>query len=193
VARARVFDIDKAMVAATELFWRNGYAGTSLSDLTGVIGITPPSFYFAFGSKEELFRKVLEKYLADRLAYAEEALNCPTAYEVAEQMLKRLAKLYTDPPYPPGCLAFNCSLAGGSPGGNWKNELDAARQARLERLRTRFERAQDEGDLSANADPKALARFLMTVGWGLASDAQSGASRAELLRTVEVALEAWPS
>ena len=58
MGRPREFDIEKALDTAGELFWRKGYEGTSLSDLTGAIGITPPSFYFAFKSKAALFRQV---------------------------------------------------------------------------------------------------------------------------------------
>jgi AcrR family transcriptional regulator len=191
MVKPRVFDVDTALQKATELFWRQGYADTSLTDLTRAIGITPPSFYNAFGSKEELFRKVLENYTRTRLRHAEEALECSTAREVAEQMLTRLVELYTDPARPPGCLAVNCSLAGGSPEGHFQTELAKARQARRERLRKRFVRAQKEGDLSPNADPGALARFLITVGWGIAHDARSGATRAELLQTVELALKVF--
>lgn len=192
MARQRVFDIDTATESATGLFWRQGYEGTSLSDLTSAIGITPPSFYHAFGSKEALFRQVMDRYRSTRLQYAEDALNCATAREVAEQTLLRLAELYTDPQCPPGCLAVNCTLAGGAPDGPFGSELAKARKARRERLRKRFKRAQREGDLAVDADPDALARFLMTVGWGMASDARSGARRADLLRTVEIALKGWP-
>ncbi|HEY9133024.1 MAG TPA: TetR/AcrR family transcriptional regulator [Dyella sp.] len=187
-----MFDIETAIEAATVLFWRQGYEGTSLSDLTTAIGIAPPSFYHAFGSKEALFRRVLDRYRASRLQYAEDAVNCATAREVAEQMLLRWAELYTDPECPPGCLAANCALAGGAPDSLLGGELTRVRKARQGRLRKRFKRAQQEGDLAAGANPDALARFLMTVGWGMASDARSGASRADLLCTVEMALKAWP-
>lgn len=193
MARPRVFDVDKAVETATELFWRQGYERTSLADLTRAMGVTPPSFYFAFGSKEGLFRRVLEQYRISRLAYAEEALGCATAREAAEQMLVRLAELYTDPTRPPGCLAVNCSLPGGRPDDAMQDELMMLRRARHRRLRERFERAQREGDLAASADAEQLARFVITVGWGMAIDAQSGAIRRDLLGTVERALMAWPA
>jgi AcrR family transcriptional regulator len=193
MARPRVFDLDEAVVTATDLFWRKGYGRTSLSDLTGALGIKPPSFYFAFGSKEDLFRKVLEKYRETRLTYAEEALDRATAREVAEQMLMRLAELYTDPARPPGCLSVNCSMPGGSPAGPVAEELKNLRRARRQRIRERFERAQREGDLAADADADELARYVITIGWGMAVDAQSGASRKELLATVGRAMLAWPS
>jgi AcrR family transcriptional regulator len=193
MARARVFDIDKAIETATELFWRNGYERTSLADLTTAMGITPPSFYFAFGSKEGLFKRVVEHYLETRLSQAEEALRQPTARGVAELMLYRLADLYTDTSHPPGCLAVNCSLPCADDTGPIRGELARLREARRERLRNRLQDAQNSGDLPPDADPSELARFLMVVGWGMAFDAQSGASRAELYRTVVRALKAWPN
>ena len=72
MGRPREFDIEKAIETATNLFWEKGYEGTSLSDLTKAIGITPPSFYFAFGSKEGLFRKVIERYYMGDLVHTEE-------------------------------------------------------------------------------------------------------------------------
>ncbi|WP_414441466.1 TetR/AcrR family transcriptional regulator [Burkholderia sp. 22PA0106] len=191
--RPRIFDVDAAVDTATDLFWRQGYEGTSLSDLTGALGITPPSFYHAFGSKEALFRTVLERYGATRLQYAEDAVQCATAREVAEQMLTRWAELYTEPGFPAGCLAFNCSLAGGGPESLMAQELVRHRDARRARLRARFEQAQQAGDLAADANPEALARYLMVLGWGMASDARTGASRQDLLEMVAVAMQAWPA
>ncbi|WP_118180465.1 TetR/AcrR family transcriptional regulator [Paraburkholderia phosphatilytica] len=192
MARTRLFDVDKAIETATELFWRKGYERTSLADLTASIGITPPSFYFAFGSKEALFKRVLKHYVDTRLGQAEEALRQPTSRGVAEFFLCRLAELYTDGSRPPGCLAVNCTLGGADDSGSIRAELAAQRQARQERLRKRFQDDKDRGDLPAEADPDELARYLMVVGWGLAFAAQAGATREELQRTVARALEAWP-
>ncbi len=193
MARQRTFDIDQAIEIATDIFWRKGFERTSLADLTAAIGITPPSFYFAFGSKEDLFRAVLARYRANRLDYAESALELATAREAAQQMLSRYAHLYTDPEKPPGCLAVNCSLPSGCADGPIQEDMSKQRAARRVRLRERFERARNEGDLPFDADPDALARYLMTIGWGMAIDAQSGASRSELLATVARAMEAWPT
>ncbi|TCL06320.1 TetR/AcrR family transcriptional regulator [Sodalis ligni] len=192
MARARVFDVDRAIEAATELFWRNGYERTSLANLTKAMGITPPSFYFAFGSKDGLFKTVLERYAKIRLGYAEEALSQPTARGVAEHMLYRMADLYTDPASPPGCLAVNCALPCFDDSGPVRQALSSIREGRRAKLRERFQQARASGDLPADQDPDELARFIMVVGWGMAFDAQSGATRADLYRTVARALKAWP-
>ncbi len=180
MGRPREFDIEKAIEIATNLFWEKGYEGTSLSDLTKAIGITPPSFYFAFGSKEGLFRKVIERYYMGDLVHTEEAFREPTARAVAERLLYAYADLQTNPAHAPGCLAMNSALpcAEGDPIRSW---ID------------RFARARDSGDLPANADPDALARLVLVIGWGMAVEAQSGASRQDLHRTIAAALAAWPT
>ena len=62
--RPRAFDMDKALDARARLFWRKGYEGTSIADLTEAMGINPPSLYAAFGGKEALFRQALDRYEA---------------------------------------------------------------------------------------------------------------------------------
>ena len=82
---AREFDIETALDSAGELFWRKGYEGTSLSDLTQAVGITPPSLRFAFESKEVLFKHVVDRYQSGHfalLADAEDAVCCCGAREV---------------------------------------------------------------------------------------------------------------
>ncbi len=190
--RPRVLDIDKAVELATDLFWRNGYERTSLAELTQAMGVTPPSLYFAFGSKEGLFKRVLEHYRLHHLAYADEALKQPTARAVVEHLLHQRADAVTDPSHPPGCLAVNCGLAQSGRDNPLRREISALRDAARVRLRRRLQKARATGDLPAEADCEELARYVMTVGWGMAVDAQSGATRKQLHRTVERALRAWP-
>ena len=87
MGRLRELDVEKALDPASELFWRKGYEGTSLSDLTGAIGITPPSFYSAFKSKEALFKQVVDGYQCGHLGFFAEALNQTTPLGVAERVL----------------------------------------------------------------------------------------------------------
>jgi AcrR family transcriptional regulator len=193
MARPREFDIEKALDTAGELFWRKGYEGTSLADLTGAIGITPPSFYFAFKSKEALFKQVVDRYQCGHLGFLAEALNQTTPLDVAERVLYGLADAYTTRPHPPGCLVLNCSLPCSDTVDSIRHDLAERRKASRIELRKRFERFQSSGALPADADPDSLARYVLTVAWGMAVEAQSGASRDDLYRTVELALKSWPA
>src|SRR6266478_984191 len=104
LGRPRAFDIEKALERALRVFWEKGYEGSSLSDLTEAMGINRPSLYAAFGNKEELFRRVLARYVEGPAAYVLKALEEPTAHGVAKALLSRAGDLVTDPRNPRGCL-----------------------------------------------------------------------------------------
>src|SRR5258707_3006680 len=104
--RPRAFDPD-----AMHVFWAKGYEGASLSDLTRAIRINRPSLYAAFGNKEQLFRKVMDRYGRGCSSYLCEALREPTARGVAEKILRGMAAFLSDPNHPPGCLAPHCAPA----------------------------------------------------------------------------------
>lgn len=193
MGRPREFDIDKALAVATRLFWSQGYEGTSLAELTREMGITPPSFYFAFGSKEALFKQVLDRYQSKYLDYAVRALNEPTAKAVVESLLHGFADGHTRPGLPPGCLGVNSALPCAGRKDSVRMALADARRAARERLRERFDRARREGELPTDVEPEVLARFIEMVGWGMAAEAQAGATREELHRMAELALRAWPT
>jgi AcrR family transcriptional regulator len=193
MARPRVFDIEKAVETATVLFWKNGYEQTSLATLTHAMGITPPSFYFAFKSKDSLFWKVIEHYQAAYLGYMEEALRQPTARGVAEHVLYGSADTYAGTSHPRGCLIVNCSLPCSDDAIEIRRELAKRGRARQAKLRKRLQEAKASGDLPSDSDPDELARFILVVRWGMAMDSQSGASRKDLHRTVARAMQAWPT
>src|SRR6202051_3353866 len=104
MGRPRAFDAEKALDEAMEVFWRHGYDGATIAELTGAMGINPPSLYAAFGSKEGLLKAALDRYAAKRAEFMIEALALPTARAVAERVLLKLADMQTDPENPPGCL-----------------------------------------------------------------------------------------
>jgi AcrR family transcriptional regulator len=192
MARPRVFDVDNAISIAMDLFWQHGYDRTSLSDLTDAMGITPPSFYHAFGSKEGLFEKVLERYQSEHLGFAANALAESTAREVVERLLHGLADAQSDPTHPPGCLSVNSVLPCADDADGVRRALLEVRCAKRARLRERFARAKAEGDLPADADLEALVRYVQTIGTGMAVEARTGATREELHQIVDMALSAWP-
>ena len=190
--RPREFDVDQALDRALEVFWRKGYEGASLQDLTQAMGINRPSLYAAFGSKEKLFRRALDRYAEGPAAYRRQALEEPTARAVVERLLRGAAELVTDPKNPSGCFAVQGALACGEAAESVKRELIARRAAAEVALRERFACAAEEGDLPDGVDCADLARYVVTVLHGMAVQAAGGAKREELLRVVAIALRAWP-
>jgi len=156
------------------------------------MGINRPSLYAAFGDKEALFRKALERYRDGPAAYTEEALNAVTARAVVERLLRGAADLTTAPRNPGGCLTVQGALACGEAADSVRQELTACRAAGEAALRRRFQRAKSEGDLPATVNPADLARYVATIVYGIAVQAAGGASRGKLQRVIEMALRTLP-
>ena len=192
MGRPRSFDLDRALDRALHVFWQKGYEGTSLTDLTKAVGVNRPSLYAAFGDKEALFRKALDRYLNGPAAYTQEALKEPTARAVVERLLQGASDLNAAPRNPGGCLMVQGALACGDAGDSIRQELAASRASGEAALRRRFERAKSEGDLPANVNPADLARYIATIIYGIAVQAAGGASRSELQRVVEMAMRTLP-
>jgi AcrR family transcriptional regulator len=191
MGRPRGFDIAEALDRALEVFWRHGYEGTTIPDLTSAMKINRPSLYAAFGNKEALFRKVVEHYLARSSGPVEEALARPTAREVAEALLRSTVEMLTLPDRPGGCLLVQGALACSAESECLKQEL-ARWRGRLESaIRERLDRAVEAGELRGNA--ATLARFLATVMQGMSVQRAGGAGRDELMGVAEMALRAWPT
>ncbi|MFJ3720856.1 TetR/AcrR family transcriptional regulator [Streptomyces sp. NPDC090057] len=190
--RPRGFDADAALDRAVEVFWRQGYEGASLTDLTEAMGINRTSMYAAFGNKEELFHQAVARYAEADMAYAREALAKPTAYEVIETFLRANADALTRADRPSGCLSVQGGLAEGGDSGRIARFLADSRLAGERALARRLARAVEEGDLPPGTDPQALARYVMVVSEGNAVHATAGAVRAALHATVDIALQAVP-
>jgi AcrR family transcriptional regulator len=190
--RPRAFDPDAVLECAMHVFWAKGYEGASLSDLTRAMRINRPSLYAAFGNKEQLFRKVLDRYVDGPLAYFGKALAAPKARDVVEKIFVGAAKMAGDPRIPAGCLMVQGALAVGDAARSVRKEAAGRRAAGEVALRRRLQRAKREGDLPRNADPAELARYVMTVLRGMAVQGADGAGRDQLHRVAQVALRAWP-
>lgn len=191
MGRPREFDAETALDQAMEVFWRHGYEGATIAQLTEAMGINPPSLYACFGNKEGLLKAALDRYTELRSAWMEEVLASPTAREVAERMLMGIAEKQTDPANPPGCLLVQGGIACGSGSENVPFELAARRAQNEEQLRDRFIRARAEGDLKPTSDPAALARYVFAVSVGMGVMASSGADREALRQVAAVALKAF--
>jgi AcrR family transcriptional regulator len=193
IGRPRAFNPELALEKALQVFWRRGYAGASLSELTAAMGITRPSLYAAFGNKEELFHKALDLYMGGPANGSSEALQETTARAVVERLLNRLVALLSDPHHPAGCLLVKGGLSSAKADDSIRNEMIKRRLAGEDALRERFERAKAEGDLPANSDPAGLAFYVTTITQGMTVQAVNGTDENELRRLVEMVLQTWPS
>ncbi|WP_441256512.1 TetR/AcrR family transcriptional regulator [Bradyrhizobium sp. 482_C4_N1_1] len=190
MGRPREFDAETALDQAMEVFWRHGYEGATIAQLTEAMGINPPSLYACFGNKEGLLKAALDRYTKLRGVWMDEVVAAPTARDVAERMLMGIADKQTDPANPPGCLLVQGGIACGSGSENVPFELAARRAQNEDQLRDRFVRAKAEGDLKPSSDPAALARYVSAVSVGMGVMASSGSDREALRQVASVAVQA---
>lgn len=191
--RPREFDLEKALTAALRVFWTKGYEAASLTDLTEAMGITRPSLYAAFGNKETLFRKALDLYERDKLAYVSEALQSPTARAVVERLLRGALENHCSDCEPKGCLGVISSVLCGVEAESIRADVIARRASSTRAMAERFERAKAEGDLPAHVDVEGLTAYLSAILQGMALQAGAGASKEQLEALVETSLAVWPS
>lgn len=190
--RPRAFDRDEALHRAMHVFWSCGYEGASVNDLAQAMGINKPSLYAAFGCKEELFRAAIRLYEQEEGAPVGEALECSrTARGAIETALRIIARGYTNPDNPRGCMLVVSALAGAPESSRVCNFLAANRREGEENFKRRVARGIVEGDVPASANPDRVAGFYATVMHGLSIRARDGASAGELEHIIDSAMAAW--
>jgi AcrR family transcriptional regulator len=193
IGRPREFDRDAALEAAMFLFWRKGFAATSMNDLCDAMGVRSPSLYAAFGSKEALYLEAVEHYVQsqgppvwDKLAEG------TTARAGVENLLTAATEnLPKSRATPAGCMAVLAAVSD-----EWPTAIvRVVRKVRLEMrgmLRARLENAVTKGELPASTDIDGLSRFYLSVFQGMAIQARDGATEAELRAVAAAAMAAWP-
>jgi AcrR family transcriptional regulator len=190
--RPRKFDTAQALDTALKLFWRHGYEGTSIAMLADAIGINVPSLYAAFGNKERLFLQCIQRYGELNGKMYHESFEKKTAREVARSILEGEVELVTRRGTPDGCLMVQGALATSPESERIRKTMAGMRGIAEKWMTERFQKAVDEGDLPSDADPKALACYLMSLNSGLAVQAKSGVKKKQLLKVVEIAMQNWP-
>jgi AcrR family transcriptional regulator len=191
--RPRSFDREVALRRAMEVFWALGYEGATLTGLQeAMCGITAPSFYAAFGSKEDLFREAVELYsktlgVPMMKALAEE----PTARASLEALLQAAVEAFCRPGKPRGCLLVLGAINSMPANKSVRDHLRGLRARRQKVIQERLQRGVAEGELPSGLDLGALASFYTTVVDGLAIQARDGASRKVLKFAVRCAMAAW--
>jgi len=193
IGRPREFDRDAALEAAMLLFWRKGFAVTSMNDLCDAMGVRSPSLYAAFGSKEELYLEAIEHYVQTQgpPVWGKLAEGATARAGIENLLIAGTESLPKSRAIPAGCMATLAAV-----GDEWPAAIARViKRVRLEMLgmlRSRLETAVAKGELPASTDIDGLSRFYLSVFQGMAIQAQDGAIRAELRGVATAAMAAWP-
>ncbi len=190
--RPREFDRETVLRAAMLVFWRQGYEGASLADLTEAMEISKPTLYAAFGDKEGLLREALRMYLRLRTKDYSAALNRPTVKEVAEAWLRLTGGVRDEADAPPGCLLVQGALVGSVTSRTIQDELASIRNEGTRQLQQRFRRAKREGNLPGTWQPGPLAQYVSALASGLAVQSSSGVSSEVLNKVIDQIMANWP-
>ncbi len=192
--RPRAFDKDEALDRALDVFWKHGFQDASLQELTEAMGLSKPSLYAAFGDKEALYLKALERYAARLVERHAAALSEePDARLAVQGFLRSLAAMLADPALPGGCFIINgtADCGGATIPAAVEMALREALQASETLVFERLLRAQADGDLPSHVEPQALAGMFGALIAGLALQAKSGAPRAKLDVVIDAAMSLW--
>jgi len=187
------FDKPIALDKAMEVFWTNGFQGSSLSDLTQAMGINKSSLYSTFGNKEALFNRVLERYVQKHgMVHAEQLVHPTKALrERIQNYLFSISKMTTNPELPGGCLICNStSEAGGTCLPNETHQVvTKINQVTKTSLVDFFETEKAAGNIDGKTSPDILASYLMTLQYGLAVMARNGVALKELKNVVKHSID----
>lgn len=190
--RHRSFDKEKALEEAMLLFWKNGYPGTSLSDLTNVMGINKSSLYAAFSNKEALFNQAIELYLGKHgVVHAVELLKDEISLkERIRNFLLSIARMLTRSDLPKGCLICHATseVAGDRLPRQTATNISVINKQTQLTLTQFFEKERISGNLTEKYSPSAMANFLLTLQFGLAVSARNGSCLEELEETVNLSI-----
>ena len=193
IGRPRGFDRDAALEAAMFLFWRKGFATTSMNDLCDAMGVRSPSLYAAFGSKEALYLEAVEHYARTQgpPVWDKLAEGATARAGIENLLIAATDSLPKSRATPAGCMAVLAAV-----GDEWPAAITrVVKKVRLEMLgmlRSRLETAVAKGELPASTDIDGLSRFYLSVFQGMAIQARDGASEAELKAVAATAMAGWP-
>jgi AcrR family transcriptional regulator len=191
--RPRGFDREIALRAAMLLFWKQGFDGTSYTDLTKATGMSKPTIYATFGDKVELFRKAMIFYAEQATTLYQEALEQPTAREAVEACLRLARGLNDTTDEPKVCFLVQGALTGSADTQELRAELGALQRQATQLLQKRLEQGKRKGELPSKANTKVMAEYYTSVVTGLSVQASNGAATRDLHQVIEMAMASWPS
>lgn len=191
--RPRGFDKERALAIAMDMFWRKGFAATSMAELCGALAIAPPSLYAAFGSKESLYEACISYYM-DNVAPCiwNGFRQAATAREAVEAFLEDSANVLPGINKPSGCMV-TLSDARGEGSERLGQLVEDARRKGLQLVERRIEEGVATGEISREVNPAAIARYFLSVQQGMSIQARDGFTVNELRDVARAAMKAWPA
>jgi len=187
MARPRSFDPDQALDLARDVFWEKGFHGTSLDDVTAATGLAKPSLYAAFGDKNALFLKVLERYHARIVANAERTVNDgPSAREAVHRWLTGFVPFCSGVKGKRGCLSVNTAADGAAVQKEVRKRIGGFNRKLEELLRNRLR--ADRSQFTDGFDPEGTAHTIMAIYLGLMVLAKDAPDAARVRATLDQAM-----
>ena len=176
------------------LFWDRGYGGAGTRELCAAMGISAPSLYHAFGSKQQLFEEVVRVYTDRYTGFVEAAFDEEAdARGATRRLLTGAAHQYTQPGCPAGCLIMNNASTASASSPEIDAGLRAIRHAIGQRLQDALAADRDAGRLPAGIDVDGFAMHILAIWNGMSMQARDGARREELESGVAAFLATWPA
>ena len=189
--RPRAYQPDVALARALDVFWKEGFAATSLDDLSAATGMNRPSLYGAFGDKRELYIKSYEAYRDRARARMAEAFAADVPMrEMLEKIYAIALDMYlSGKDGPRGCFTVMTATSEAVLDPSIR-ELVVTGLVEVDRFFARiFRRAQERGELPPSADVQVLAHLASATLHTLAVRARAQVPRAELDAIVKGALD----
>jgi AcrR family transcriptional regulator len=188
MARPRSFDPDEALDLARDVFWQQGFQGTSLDDITAATGLAKPSLYAAFGDKNALFVKILERYHARIVAQAERIINDgPSARDAIHRWLTGFVPFCSGVKGKRGCLSINAAADGAAEQKEVRKRIEGFNRKLEELLRDRLR--ADRAQFAGGFDPDATAHTIMAIYTGLMVLAKDAPDAARVRATLDQTLK----
>ncbi|HEV8389661.1 MAG TPA: TetR/AcrR family transcriptional regulator [Dongiaceae bacterium] len=179
--RPPAYDPDRALSGARDVFWQTGYAASSLDELSAAMAMNRPSVYGAFGDKEALYLKTLERYRDDSLGALHAALD-PTRplREGLATVYAKSIEIYLGGPAARGCFLIGTATVEAVGSAAVRDVLRDSLRAFERVIADRLKLAKRSGELGARADPAALALVASAIMHSLAVRARAGDKRPTL-------------
>ena len=184
--RPKLFNREDVLRQAMHVFWSKGYQEASYADLIKAMGMTAPSIYLAFGSKEKLFEEAFQLYLEEEATGLKALAQPLTAKASIESMLKSVVRAFTSFETPRGCMSIVGSMSLPAEQGQLRKTLQETRQATLLAIQQKLDVAVKTGELQSMADTQKISCLCRTMWSGLSLQILDGVSRSELYGAIDL-------